>query len=159
MPPKRDKPEPMQRVGVTPYRGNGYVHTMALIGEPPEMRAWHHGDPVYPVVIGSGIRIEAFVTVDAGYEGPTVIGNRTWLMKHVHIGHDAVLGDDCELAPGVVVCGYCKLGAGVKMGVNSCIRPFIKIGEGARIGAGAVVIDDVPPGELWAGNPARKLER
>jgi acetyltransferase-like isoleucine patch superfamily enzyme len=43
------------------------------------------------------------------------------------------------------------------MGVGVLVRPYITIGDGARLGAGAVVITDVPAGEVWAGNPARPL--
>jgi hypothetical protein len=99
------------------------------------------------------------VTVDAGTERPTHIGDRTWLMKHVHVGHDALIGADCELAPGAVICGHAEIGNGVKIGVNASILPYRKIGDGARIGAGAVVTKDVPAGETWVGNPARPLPR
>jgi acetyltransferase-like isoleucine patch superfamily enzyme len=37
------------------------------------------------------------------------------------------------------------------------VQPYIKIGTGARIGSGAVVTKDVPPGEVWAGVPAKKM--
>ena len=102
-------------------------------------------------------QLNAYVTVDSGLHSPTHIGARTLLMKHVHIGHDAVVGRDCELAPGVAVGGHCYIGDDVKIGLNACIRPYIAVGAGARIGAGAVVVKDVPPGEVWAGNPARNL--
>ena len=78
-------------------------------------------------------------------------------MKHVHVGHDATVGADCELSPGTVIGGHVQVGDGVKFGVGACVRPFITIGAGARIGCGAVVVKDVPPGEVWAGNPAKEL--
>ena len=37
--------------------------------------------------------------------------------------------------------------------------PRIKIGEGAIVGAGAVVIDDVPPYTMVVGNPAKILRK
>jgi acetyltransferase-like isoleucine patch superfamily enzyme len=40
---------------------------------------------------------------------------------------------------------------------NAIILPGIRIGERCLIGAGAVVTKDVPDGEIWAGNPARKI--
>jgi acyl-[acyl carrier protein]--UDP-N-acetylglucosamine O-acyltransferase len=46
------------------------------------------------------VRINAFVTVDAGLERRTTVGARTFLLTKVHVGHDAVVGADCELATG-----------------------------------------------------------
>lgn len=45
---------------------------------------------------------------------------------------------------------------GASIGANSTILGGIIIGENAMIGAGSVVTKDVPTGELWFGNPARK---
>ncbi len=131
------------------------IHPLALIGEPPEHREW--AGVSFEPLIDETAKIGAFATVDAGLVEPTRIGARTWLMKHVHIGHDAQLGVDCELAPGVVIGGHVKVGNRVRFGVNACVRPFIEIGDGARIGAGAVVVKNVPAGEVWAGNPAKRL--
>lgn len=135
----------------------GGIDQTAVIGHPPESRDWKPGDPMYEPLLRPGVRIEAFVTVDAGEKWPTYIGDRTWLMKGCHVGHDAAIGEDCELAPGVVICGYAVIGHRVKIGVNACVLPFVKVGDGARIGAGAVVVKDVEPGVTVVGNPARPL--
>lgn len=135
----------------------GGVDQRAVIGHAPESRKWKPGDRAYPPELGEGVRVEAFVTVDAGLERPTRIGARTWCMKHSHVGHDAVVGEDCELAPGAVVCGHCWIGDGVKIGVNACVKPFVTVGENARIGMGAVVVKHVPAGATVVGNPAREL--
>jgi UDP-3-O-[3-hydroxymyristoyl] glucosamine N-acyltransferase len=133
------------------------IDPRAVVGEPPEHRDWKPEDGMHAPDVAESARLEAFVTVDAGVYRPTTIGERTWLMKHVHIGHDALVGADCELAPGTVVCGSCEIGNGVKFGVNATVLPFKQIGDGARIGAGAVVTKNVPAGEIWAGNPARAI--
>lgn len=135
----------------------GGIDQTAIIGHAPESRGWKPGDLAYRPIIAKDARIEAFVTVDAGVGRPTVIGARTWLMKHVHVGHDAMVGDDCELAPGVVIGGHAVVLDRVKIGVNACVLPFVKVFDGARVGAGAVVVKDVPPGVTVVGNPARAL--
>ena len=132
------------------------IHETALIGEPPEHRD-HWGFTGGSCLLFDGCDIGAYVTVDAGIFRPTTIGARTKLLKHCHIGHDALIGADCELAPGVVIGGQCEIGDGVRVGVNACMRPSVRVGDGARIGAGAVVVKDVPAGEVWAGNPATRL--
>ena len=68
-----------------------------------------------------------------------------------------MIGEDCEIAPMSAIAGHCTIGNRVRIGVGVMIRPYITIGEGARLGAGAVVISDVPAGEVWVGNPARRL--
>jgi acyl-[acyl carrier protein]--UDP-N-acetylglucosamine O-acyltransferase len=136
----------------------GGIDPSAVIGNPAESRARMPEDPLYMPIIGLGARVEALVSIDAGTQRPTQIGDGTWLMKHVHIGHDAMIGAVCELAPGAVVCGHAEIGDRVKIGVNASVLPFCKVGDGARIGAGAVVTHDVPAGEVWAGNPARPID-
>ena len=135
----------------------GGIHPTAIIGDPPEGREWTPDSPTFPPVIDATARIEGYVTVDAGYERPTRIGARSWCLKHSHIGHDALIGEDVEIAPGAVICGLCEIGDGVHIGVNASILPGRKVGAGAKIGAGAVVTHDVPAGEVWIGNPARRL--
>jgi len=53
---------------------------------------------------------------------------------------------------------YTVVGERVRIGSNATILP-VSIGDGAIIGAGAVVTKDVPAGETWVGNPAKKLEK
>lgn len=135
------------------------VSAWQVIGGPPEHRDWHEGDPMFYPDIHETVRLGAFVSVDSGMHAPTWIGERVWLMKHVHVGHDAVIMDDCEIAPHTSVGGHVTLCRGVRVGQGALFKPFVTVGEGARIGMGAVVLEDVPPGEVWAGNPAHKISQ
>ena len=46
-----------------------------------------------------------------------------------------------------------------RIGANSTILPGVEIGEGALVGAGSVVVHDVPAGAVVAGNPARVIKQ
>lgn len=135
------------------------IHPTALIGEPPEARDVRHSWPprFYRPAIAASATIEALVTIDAGVQRHTEVGARTWLMKKVHVGHDAVIGEDCEVAPLASIGGFVVIGHRVKVGQGAVFKPRVIVGDGAVIGAGAVVTKDVPAGETWVGNPARKL--
>jgi acyl-[acyl carrier protein]--UDP-N-acetylglucosamine O-acyltransferase len=142
-----------RQLGSIPLLVREVIHPTAVIGDPPESREFF-GRGV-PPMISPQARIEAFVTVDAGTKHATFVGDRTWLMKHVHVGHDAWIDSDCELAPHCSVGGHVTIERRVRVGQGAIFKPFVTVGVGARIGMGAVVIRDVPAGEVWAGNPAR----
>ena len=142
------------------------IHPLAAIGEPPEHRLHRHkkthpqyDDPFFQPLINETATVEAFVTVDAGVFRHTKIGARSWCMKKVHVGHDAIIGDDCEIAPLTSIGGEVELGHRVKVGQGAVFKPRVKVGNDAVIGMGAVVVKDVPAGETWAGNPAKRLDR
>lgn len=48
---------------------------------------------------------------------------------------------------------------GASIGANATILAGITIGENALIGAGSVVTKNVPPNEIWVGNPAKFLKK
>ena len=111
--------------------------------------------------IGSGSVVEFAV----------VIGDRVRLHSQCFVPEYSVLEDDCWLGPRVVLTNarfpksrrakdtlegvrICRL---AKIGANATLLPGVVIGEGALVGAGAVVTRDVPPGTVVVGNPARPL--
>jgi len=135
------------------------IHRLAVIGELPEHRDFVVTDGFHLPKIHPNAQIEALVTVDAGMFRRTEIGTCTWLMKKVHVGHDAIIGAYCEIAPLTSVGGEVEIGDRVKVGQGATFKPRVKVGDDAVIGMGAVVTKDVPAGQTWVGNPARPLRK
>ena len=51
------------------------------------------------------------------------------------------------------------IGKGASIGSSCTILCGLKIGEGAIVGAGSVVTHNIPPNEVWVGNPAHLLKK
>jgi serine acetyltransferase len=80
----------------------------------------------------------------------------------VAIHADAIIGDDCFLNGGNSIGirkpmkrGELVLGDHLRMGVNSCVLGPVKVGNNVHIGAGAVVISDMPDDVIAVGVPAK----
>ncbi len=86
------------------------------------------------------------------------IGDHVMLLANSVVSHDGVIDDYCYLTPGVTLAGYVHLQEGVFMGVRSAVTPRVTIGARSVVGAGSVVLKDVPPDSVVAGSPARPLK-
>ena len=83
------------------------------------------------------------------------------------IGETAIIGDGCTLYHGVTLGGTGKgtghrhptLGDNVIVGAGATILGNIRIGDGARVASGSMVIETVPNNVTVAGNPARRVVR
>jgi serine O-acetyltransferase len=81
------------------------------------------------------------------------------------IGETAVIGDNCSMLHGVTLGGtgnekgdrHPKIGRGVMIGAGAKILGNITVGDCARVAAGSVVLNDVPPRRTVAGVPAREI--
>jgi acetyltransferase-like isoleucine patch superfamily enzyme len=112
--------------------------------------------------IGDGFSIWNNSVVDYG----CVIGNNVKIHSNCYIAQFTTIEDDVFIAPCVAIandphplCTKCMQGPtikrGARIGVNVTLLPGITIGEGALIGAGAVVTKDIPANAVAYGNPAR----
>lgn len=73
------------------------------------------------------------------------------------VGHDAKVGDFSTLSGHVAVNGHVEVGEEVYIGCGALIAPSKKIGQGATVGIGSVVISNVKSGTTVFGNPAKKI--
>lgn len=60
------------------------------------------------------------------------------------IDHEAAVGDYTHIAPKAVIAGRAKIGKGVFVGIGACIAQGLSIGDNSIIGAGSIVLKDVP---------------
>ncbi len=87
------------------------------------------------------------------------IGAYVYTHHHVHIGHDAVLGNFVSVASGTLIGGGAQISEGADFGLGATVLPNLRIGCWSRIGAGAVVTKDVPENVTVVGVPARVVSQ
>ena len=95
-----------------------------------------------------------------------VVGRRTMIDMGAILGGRATVGDDCHIGAGAVLAGVVEPASAtpvvvedrVLIGANAVVLEGVRIGAGAVVAAGAVVTEDVPPGAVVAGTPARIIK-
>jgi acetyltransferase-like isoleucine patch superfamily enzyme len=104
------------------------------------------------LTLGDGASIGRRVSIDIS--GDVTIGARAVVSEEALIlTHDH---DPCDITRKHAL--PLLIGEGAWIGARAIILASCGyIGAGAVIGAGSVVTHAVPPGEVWAGNPARKV--
>jgi len=114
--------------------------------------------------IGDDVSVWSNSVLDYGCR----IGAHVKIHSNCYIAQFTEIQDGAFLAPGVTIANDLYpgqstsaammsgpvIGAGAQIGVNVTILPFVRIGAGCLIGAGAVVVRDVPAGSVAFGNPA-----
>jgi serine O-acetyltransferase len=131
------------------YRTARFLHLQGVPVAPRLLRKvlqYLHGSYIPPEAeIGPGCEL--------GYGGlGVIIHPQTRIGRNVFISPQVTLGGRSQLDGAPVVEDNVVIGTGAKI-----LGP-IRIGEGARIGANAVVIADVRPGATVAGVPAREIQ-
>ncbi len=103
------------------------------------------------VIIGEGTIVMAGVIIQSGAK----IGKHCILNTGVCIDHDCVLDDFVHISPKCGLAGSVFIGEGTSIGIGSSIIPNISIGKWTIVGAGTVVIRDVPDHAVVVGNPGK----
>jgi acetyltransferase-like isoleucine patch superfamily enzyme len=132
---------------------------------------------LYGCEVGNDSRIGTFVEIQRGAR----IGQRVKISSHTFICEGVTIEDDVFIGHGVMfindkypratnasgrpqteadwACVPTLVKRGASIGSNATVLCGLTIGEGAIVGAGAVVTHDVPPFTVVAGNPARIMRQ
>lgn len=86
------------------------------------------------------------------------IGNHVYLNKACTLGHDSIIEDYCNVSPGAHIGGNVHFEKGVDFGIGAVITQGITIGEWSIIGAGSVVISNIPSNVTAVGVPAKVIK-
>ena len=132
---------------------------------------------LYGCIIGDNCKIGAFVEVQKN----TIIGKNCKISSHTFICEGVNIGDNCFVGHGVMFINdnypesvncdgnlqseedwasrFVKthIGNNVSLGSNVTILGNVTIGDGSIVGAGSVVTKSISSGQIWAGNPAKKI--
>lgn len=111
------------------------------------------------VIIQDRVSIGANTTLDRGMLGDTVIGEDSHIDNLCHIGHNVSVGKGVVMAAYAGISGSCVIGDNARFGGRVGLADHVVVGKDAQIAAGSAVLEDVPPGETWAGYPARPMKR
>jgi len=98
-----------------------------------------------------------FIAAKAVVGTRTTIGKSAIINTGATIDHDNNISDFVHVCPGVNLAGEVTVGARTMIGIGASVIQGISIGKDCLIGAGSVVIRDVPDGGTVAGNPAREI--
>lgn len=121
------------------------IYNTAHIGQRVNIGAFSEvGENVW---IGDYVRIGAYAFIPEGVR----IEDNAWIGPRVTFTNDMYPPSGKENWKPILVKKGARIGAGV------IVLPGITIGEKSLVGAGSVVTHNVPDGEVWVGNPARKI--
>jgi acetyltransferase-like isoleucine patch superfamily enzyme len=133
------------------------------------------------IEIGENVYIGHYTILKGYFKNRMVIGDQTWIgqQSFLHSAGGLRIGRAVGIGPKVTILtsqhqpdqidvpvyfspvefAEVVLEDGCDIGAGTVILPGTRIGESSIIGAGSVVTKDVPPYEVWAGVPARRLRK
>lgn len=146
------------------------LHVVNAIGDPlvkkEVIKRLDGSENTYPVLIDPSVIYSTSVSFGEGSIicAANILTTDIKVGKHViinldcTIGHDAILGDYSTVLPSVNVSGFVETAECVSIGTGSAAIQGVKIGENTIIGAGSIVVKDLPANCTAVGAPAKPIK-
>ncbi|MGC6422226.1 MAG: UDP-3-O-(3-hydroxymyristoyl)glucosamine N-acyltransferase [Flavobacteriaceae bacterium] len=128
--------------------GDGYGYVKH---EAQQLKFPHTGG----VLIEDDVHIGSQTCIDRGSLGFTKIGRHTKIDNLVHIAHNVIIGENCNIIALSIIGGSTVIGNNTWISPSVSVRDAITIGSNSLIGIGSIVTKSVPDNQIWFGNPAK----
>ena len=132
------------------------IFQFCSLGEMPQDKKYA-GEPTR-LEIGDRNTIREFCTFNLGTVqggGVTSVGDDNWIMAYVHIAHDCRVANKTIFANGASLAGHVTVDDLVIFGGFTGVHQFCRIGAHVISAASSLVLQDVPPYLMVAGNTAQ----
>lgn len=107
----------------------------------------------FQVSIGNSTLVASNVCVNS----LSRIGKGCILNTNCVIEHECIIEDYVHVGPGTVLTGNVTVSELTFIGANATVKQGVKIGKNCIIGAGSVVLENIPDNTIYVGNPAKYL--
>ena len=141
--------------GCTRIGCDNRIFQFCSIGDEPQDKKYA-GEPTC-LEIGDRNTIREFCTFNVGTvqdAGVTRIGSDNWIMAYVHVAHDCQVGNRTVLANNAQLAGHVHVDDWAILGGFTGAHQFCRIGSHTMLAGGTIVLQDIPPYVMAAGNPA-----
>lgn len=142
--------------GHTRIGSDNRIFQFSSLGEIPQDKKYS-GEPTR-LEIGDRNTIREFCTFNCGTAqdaGLTRVGSDNWIMAYVHLAHDCQVGDNTIFANNAQLAGHVHVGDFAILGGFTVVHQFVRIGAHSITAMGTILLQDLPPYVMAAGNTAK----
>lgn len=141
--------------GNTKIGSDNRIFQFCSLGEVPQDKKYA-GEPTR-LEIGNRNTIREYCTFNLGTiqdGGLTSMGDDNWIMAYVHVAHDCHVGNRTTFANNSQLAGHVHVDDWAILGGYTGVHQFCRVGAHTMTAVGSVVLQDIPPYVMAAGNTA-----